>query len=31
VVTRIRGEPLLASLRDDPRYDTFVRKLKFPE
>jgi tetratricopeptide (TPR) repeat protein len=29
-VTRIRGESLLASLRDDPRYDAFVRKLNFP-
>jgi serine/threonine-protein kinase len=30
-VTRIRGESLLASLRDDPRYDPFVRKLNFPD
>ena len=30
-VTRIRGESLLASLRDDPRYDAFVRKLNFPD
>jgi serine/threonine-protein kinase len=30
-VTRIRGESLLGSLRDDPRYDAFVRKLNFPD
>ncbi|HET7062973.1 MAG TPA: tetratricopeptide repeat protein [Rudaea sp.] len=30
-VTRMRGDPMLAPLRDDPRYVAFVRKLNFPD
>ncbi|HEX3122332.1 MAG TPA: hypothetical protein VHQ21_03445 [Rhodanobacteraceae bacterium] len=30
-VTRVRGDPMLAPLRDDPRYAAFVRKLNFPD
>jgi len=30
-VTRVRGDPILAPLRDDPRYVAFVRKLNFPD
>ena len=30
-LTRMRGDPMLAPLRDDPRYDALVRKLNFPD
>jgi TolB-like protein len=30
-VTRMRGDSMLASLRDDPRYAALVRKLNFPD
>jgi len=30
-VTRMRGDPMLAPLRDDPRYAALVRKLNFPD
>ena len=30
-LTRMRGDPTLAPLRDDPRYAALVRKLNFPE
>jgi len=30
-VTRMRGDPMLAPLRDDPRYAALVRKLNIPD
>ena len=30
-LTRMRGDPMLAPLRDDPRYAALVRKLNFPD
>jgi len=30
-VSRMRGDPMLASLRDDARYTALVRKLNFPD
>ena len=29
-LTTLKGDPLLRSLKDDPRYHAFLQKMKFP-